>query len=75
MKPVHDELELLQRNALLTILQTMQAGGRHPELPRKHSISRLPSSLSKKTGQVIVQRLPHKEDAGQLTVPFAEYFA
>lgn len=58
-QPVHDELELLKGDALLAVLQSEQAGGRHSQLPRKHSIRHLSPPFTKEAGQVFVQGLPH----------------
>jgi hypothetical protein len=59
MQPVHDLLESFQCDALLPILQPMQAGRRDSELPGKHSISRASPPFTEEDRKLIVQSLPH----------------
>jgi hypothetical protein len=68
-------LQCFERDGLLTILQTKEAGGGDSELFGEGSIRDLSSPFPQEHRQLRIQRLPHEENGGQKAIPFAEYFA
>ena len=74
-EPVHDLLERLERDALLSIFETEQARRRDPEFPGKGSIRGFTPPFTEEDRKLIVQRLPHEETLNEMAFLMRNVFA
>lgn len=66
LQPVHDLLERLEGDALLSIFKTEQARRRDSELSGESRIGGFSPSFAEKNRKLMVQRLPHGERLNDL---------
>lgn len=67
-----DLLEATERDALGTLLQTVQGGRRESELAGKLRVSLLAASLFQEAGKLTLQGLRHAANLGEALIPDAE---